>query len=791
MCRKSSKAFMLLALMALLAIFIPPSVSVSASGEPSVAASRIVKVNPGNPDVGEPTLLELQFRDRSGNPMDEWAEENDLTFYLKSPLLLQENIYITTDKDIDFDETDFADKVGKTFPGFTVNSDRYEEIFEITIPAGEGLERGRVYMWFTSFFPGEIELNAGLELNDQLNDATDIRRHIADSPVSVYFGDPIVGSIDLSLSGNQAGSATALEAVVYKWEDKRGPKLKDKEVIFYERYADRRWTEIGTADSDMDGVAELEITREQAREYEYKAVAGDEESEIQDRKIHAASPADISAYADSIRAEVGKTATVSFLLQDKYGNNLDAEGVEALDSRLGKYNELEDKFTIDDDFRFGMNYFQATVTDPDGNKEDIEEYYVAGDNFVAAFEPERLGTYKVEASIRGLTDSAKTVVNVGRFSEAVSIAIDSTQDMLRERGDVSINDIKTVIDGDPDRDFRPLERLRFSAYYTKLETKLIDQKGIARTTDPATVQYRTNNQSLASLYTAEDGEDEGEVFLISSSSDGGIVTVTARHRATGLESSKDINLGGKPASLQVDIHKEKLGATVTMNMLDRRGNFTPLIEGEGQGYRISAPAAVDSFDHKDFTLGKSNASFKLEAEEENSHIIRVTTDLGLSKTFEVFFTEEPAVYDQPRYGAANTTMVIGSKDFAKDGEIKSMDVAPFIEDSRTFVPVRFLANAFGVENEQISWGPEDEATEWVNLARQDITVEIIIGDKALLVTDTQTGEELRTIKMDVSAGIWNNRTFLPFRFIAEAFGAEVDYETDAHGYVEYVQFQQK
>ena len=45
---------------------------------------------------------------------------------------------------------------------------------------------------------------------------------------------------------------------------------------------------------------------------------------------------------------------------------------------------------------------------------------------------------------------------------------------------------------------------------------------------------------------------------------------------------------------------------------------------------------------------------------------------------------------------------IGSRILEKDGQITSMDTAAFLKDSRTFVPLRFVAEAFG------------KAVEWVN-----------------------------------------------------------------------------
>ncbi len=111
-------------------------------------------------------------------------------------------------------------------------------------------------------------------------------------------------------------------------------------------------------------------------------------------------------------------------------------------------------------------------------------------------------------------------------------------------------------------------------------------------------------------------------------------------------------------------------------------------------------------------------------------------------------------------------MFIGATGYVQDGAAKVTDVAPFIQDGRTFVAVRPLADAFGCE---IGW---NEATQTVTLTRADITVTIVIGSNAItVVKDGVTS----TVTADVPAFIKDGRTVLPFRAVGEAFGYNVDY----------------
>jgi len=151
--------------------------------------------------------------------------------------------------------------------------------------------------------------------------------------------------------------------------------------------------------------------------------------------------------------------------------------------------------------------------------------------------------------------------------------------------------------------------------------------------------------------------------------------------------------------------------------------------------------------------------------------------------------EEPAPPEEPEppeellYGARRAFLTIGSETATIDGERKEMDVAPFIRNGHTFVPVRFLAEAFGAAAD---WEPKDAAVEQVFLTREDRQITITIGEAGLSVLED--GDK-RAVTAVAASSIENGRTFLPFRAVAEAFGAEVSYGPP-EGPVQWVYFEQ-
>ena len=105
-------------------------------------------------------------------------------------------------------------------------------------------------------------------------------------------------------------------------------------------------------------------------------------------------------------------------------------------------------------------------------------------------------------------------------------------------------------------------------------------------------------------------------------------------------------------------------------------------------------------------------------------------------------------------------MSIGSNEIVINDTVKTIDAEPMIQNDRTYVPFRALAEAFGAE---VAY---DEATQAVTAELNGVTVVMTIGS----ATYTVNGAEKT---MDVAPFINGSRTMVPVRFAAEAFGIKV------------------
>jgi hypothetical protein len=103
--------------------------------------------------------------------------------------------------------------------------------------------------------------------------------------------------------------------------------------------------------------------------------------------------------------------------------------------------------------------------------------------------------------------------------------------------------------------------------------------------------------------------------------------------------------------------------------------------------------------------------------------------------------------------------------FINDDSI-SLESPPIIYNSRTMVPLRFLADALSV---QIEWEPK---TRKITLHQGEKRVVLYIGQKEALVE--QAGIST-TVQLDAPPIIVNSRTLVPLRFLSEVFRTTVEW----------------
>lgn len=138
----------------------------------------------------------------------------------------------------------------------------------------------------------------------------------------------------------------------------------------------------------------------------------------------------------------------------------------------------------------------------------------------------------------------------------------------------------------------------------------------------------------------------------------------------------------------------------------------------------------------------------------------------------VSFVFANVITPAPGETRATTTFTIGSTSYTVvENNVavdKIMDVAPYIKDGRTYLPVRFVAEALGVTEDNILWDP---VTRSVTIFKGDRIAQMTIGSTILLVNGVE-------INMDVAPEITNGRTMLPVRWMTQALGAGIAWDAE-------------
>lgn len=118
----------------------------------------------------------------------------------------------------------------------------------------------------------------------------------------------------------------------------------------------------------------------------------------------------------------------------------------------------------------------------------------------------------------------------------------------------------------------------------------------------------------------------------------------------------------------------------------------------------------------------------------------------------------------PAHASTVSEFTIGSNIYRVDGVPAIMDTAPFVKAGRTYIPVRYAAYSLGIPESGISYSGKGVVT----LIKGTNSVVVVIGDPVIMIN----GSPLRMDAVPVAA---KGRTFLPVRYIAEAFGCEVNW----------------
>ena len=138
--------------------------------------------------------------------------------------------------------------------------------------------------------------------------------------------------------------------------------------------------------------------------------------------------------------------------------------------------------------------------------------------------------------------------------------------------------------------------------------------------------------------------------------------------------------------------------------------------------------------------------------QAKAHAQIISSITNQVSAFIAFLYSEGILYDTPIRATLN-------------GSAIAFDVPPMIKGDTTMVPIRAVFDVFDIVSE---WNADTRTAIGIG---ENVTIEIPIGSNTAYVNG-----EAKTLT--TPAFIYNNRTFVPLRFVAEATGANVEWDAD-------------
>ncbi len=172
--------------------------------------------------------------------------------------------------------------------------------------------------------------------------------------------------------------------------------------------------------------------------------------------------------------------------------------------------------------------------------------------------------------------------------------------------------------------------------------------------------------------------------------------------------------------------------------------------------------------------------FDEEIEVKYFDIEIVEYNAGRVSATDISFYESGEARKERTEGASETyVLTIGDKTIKavkgreKTESEKTLDVAPFIVNGSTLIPLRGLVEEMGAE---IAW---DGAKEKITLKTEIMTIELQIWNNIVWVTDTRYPKGKMMYTLLNPPVISENRTFIPVRFVSEILGYNVAWDGEA------------
>ncbi|MBE6112990.1 MAG: copper amine oxidase N-terminal domain-containing protein [Peptococcaceae bacterium] len=235
-----------------------------------------------------------------------------------------------------------------------------------------------------------------------------------------------------------------------------------------------------------------------------------------------------------------------------------------------------------------------------------------------------------------------------------------------------------------------------------------------------------------------------------------------------VDKSADVNVNNKLTWNVVDGNGTRVTLNSTMAGVEIN-DIKYVVLDKPEGAKVSTNDVTNDADLTTKGIGKMSLTSNKVGNVTVQVVLKATFNAADAQTKQVKYYTGTQIIAVGTQGVGDVVvMSVGSNEIVINDAKATIDAAPIVENSRTFVPFRALAEAFGAE---VAY---DEATQAVTAELNGVTVVMTIGSAEYTVNG-----EAKTA--DVAPFINGSRTMVPVRFAAEAFGIKVIPTYDENG----------
>ncbi|GIO33200.1 MULTISPECIES: stalk domain-containing protein [Paenibacillus] len=217
-----------------------------------------------------------------------------------------------------------------------------------------------------------------------------------------------------------------------------------------------------------------------------------------------------------------------------------------------------------------------------------------------------------------------------------------------------------------------------------------------------------------------------------------------------------------------------IAAPATRMSIDMMGDHSlnwaraELKDNNGQTVYVDLAKTIDWDGWKTLDIDLSDKGIAFPAQLKRIYVVNVEEGQDeRAKTGTVAFDNiqftMPSLSSDAGLPTGKVMMTIGQKSFTSNGQSKTMEAAPVMKGSSTYIPIKYVLDTFGG---QATW---DAANQRITVTRGGKVMDLTVGNTDFILNGKRKGAS-------VAPYINSGRTLVPLRLVSEQLGLNVKWE---------------